>query len=84
MSGAELPAEPSCLGTVGIDPETRTEFGGDILCACVLATSDVDAWSMLATGIGTGKLLENIQGNAEEYIFHAHLLPALVDVVVAI
>ena len=36
-----LLAEPSCLGTAGIDVETG--LGWDILCASVLATSDVGA-----------------------------------------
>ena len=39
MSGAELLAEPSCLGTAGIDVETRTETGGAILCVSVLVKS---------------------------------------------
>ena len=44
MTGAKLLlAEPSCLGTAGIDVETLTVVGWDIPCASVLATSDVGA-----------------------------------------
>ena len=61
MSGAELLEEPSCLGTAGIDVDTRTEFGRDILCASVLVTSEADRWSTPTTGIETGKLLESMK-----------------------
>ena len=40
MSEVELLAEPSCLGTAGIDVEARTEFGGARLCVQVTADSE--------------------------------------------
>ena len=37
MSGAELLAEPSCLGTVGIDVEVHTDIlGTSVLAATVV------------------------------------------------
>ena len=44
MSGAEVLAlaEPSCLGTAGIDVEARTEIGV-VLCVVVVVISDVGA-----------------------------------------
>jgi hypothetical protein len=61
MSGAELLAEPSWQGRAGIDVDTRTEFGREILCASVLVTSEVDRWLTPTAGIETGKLLESMK-----------------------
>jgi hypothetical protein len=43
MSGAELLAEPSCLGKAGIDVATLTEICGAILCVSVPVISEVGA-----------------------------------------
>ena len=43
-SGAELLVELSCLDTEGIDVETGTETGGDIMYASVLLRISNNEW----------------------------------------